>query len=187
VIMLIPGNQREGGPRDGVIGTSVALASGTAYFSYLGYVSFPFTPKHLGFHMNAAGTGAQTAELGLFSSPGSPNRAAMTLTKLIADAVVDSLTAAGPLIRRNTNPWATLIPAGTHLWGGLRVAMAATQPTIGAVGGDMLQGYSQWCAASGVLTGLGPFVCTIPTTAIGGGAYSPAASVGPYLRWMLDT
>lgn len=159
-------------------GAGAALTSGTAYFTYVGFVAFPVTINYARFHVQTAGSGGQTAECGLFSSPTPPNRAGITLTKIVATGVVDSLTAAGPITRANTVPFAQVIPAGTYLWTGLRIAMVTTQPLILGINGDGLQGTLQVVAGSGVLTGAGPFVGAVPTTAVGGGAYNVSAPGG---------
>lgn len=146
------------------VGT-LPLVSGTAYFVYLGRAVVDFVAKFVEFHVTVAGAGAQTAEVGLFSSPQPPNKANQSLTKLAATGVVDALTGAG--VKRNTGSLAQAISAGTHLWAGIRTAMATTQPTITALGIGMGQGTLLSAAASGVLTGAGPFAGVVIAGATG--------------------
>lgn len=132
------------------------LIDGTAYFVYVGMLPVARTPKHVEFHVTSLGVGVQTAEVGLFSTPNAPSKAGQSLTKIVATGTVDDLTAAGG-IKRNTSAFATSVPAGTHLWAGLRTSMASTEPTVAALGRDHSQGQILDCAASGALTGAGPF------------------------------
>ena len=55
-------------------------------------------------------------------------------------------------IKRNTAAFATAVTAGTHLWAVCRFAMATTQPTIQATGGDWVQGNIQTLAGANALT-----------------------------------
>jgi hypothetical protein len=91
----------------------------------------------------------------LFSSPSAPNKAGQSLTKIETTGTVDSLTAVG--LKRNTSAFSTQVPAGTHLWAGIRTAMATTQPTILGLINDNNQGHVLSLAAAGVLTGAGPW------------------------------
>jgi hypothetical protein len=141
-----------------------ALTSGTAYFVYVGRVPSTITPAHVIFHVTTAGSGAQTAEVGLFSSPLAPNRGAQSLTKLVSTGTVSDLTGTGAAA--NTAAFTTAIPAGTHLWAGIRTAMASTQPVLWSLGADMNQGAVLSTAASGVLTGAGPFAGALITPAV---------------------
>ena len=155
-------------------GTSFQLIENTAYFVYIGRVVQAFTPKHVLFNVGAAGTGAQTAEVGLFSTPASPNRAAQSLTKLVASGTVDDLTTTG--LKGNTTPFATSIPAGTYLWAGIRTAMATNEPQITGNIGDIALGNSLALAAAGALTDAGPWT----------GAIVSISSSHPGLRISLD-
>ena len=121
------------------VGTFLGI-SGTAYFVFLGLVRHDFTPTYVKFHVTTKGAGAQTAEVGFFSSPAAPNNAGQTLTKLVADGTVDSLTASDGVIRGNTSAMATSISAGVFLWAGVRTAMATTQPTYAGLRGDISLG-----------------------------------------------
>jgi hypothetical protein len=77
------------------------VASGTGYFIYLGRTTQDITVKYVEFYVSTAGSGAQTAEVALLSSPSAPNKANQTLTKLAATGTVDSLTSTG--VKRNTS------------------------------------------------------------------------------------
>lgn len=156
-------------------GGTFLMISGTAYFIYLGEAtSFGNTAKFCKFDVTTAGAGAQTAEVGLFSSPAPPNGTNQSMTKLVATGTVDSLTGTG--IKANTTSFATSITPGTYVWCGIRTAMATTQPIIEGVSGDDSVGSIETLAGSGVLTGAGPFAATIPALSAVGTA------VGPELR-----
>lgn len=135
--------------------TAFITLTGVAYFVYLGRTTSLQTPKFVEFHVSTGGAGAQTAEVGFFSTPAAPNKAAQSLTKIVATGTVDALTSTG--VKRNTAAFATVVQPGVHLWAGIRTAMATTQPTILSLCHDMSQGHILSLAASGVLTGAGPF------------------------------
>lgn len=157
------------------VGTFLTI-SGTAYYLYLGRIARDITVTFAEFHVTTAGAGAQTAEIGLFSTSNPPNKSAQTLTKIIATGTVDSVTTTG--VKRNTSSFAQLIPAGTHLWAGIRFAMATTQPTCAGRAGDMSQGHVLTTTGGGALTGLSTASGTIPAIA--------TATVTPDVRVVLD-
>ena len=129
---------------------SFAPVSGTAYFTFLGRASTAFTPQYVRFQVATAGSGAQTAEVGLFSTANPPNRSNQTLTKIVATGTISALTSTG--VKNNTAAFATSVAAGTYLWAGVRLAMATTQPACVAVIHDMEQGEVLYATASGALT-----------------------------------
>jgi hypothetical protein len=158
-------------------GGTFLTISGTAYYVYQGRAVQDITPKFVEWH--ATGTvaaGAQTAEAGLFSTPNPPNKSAQTLTKIVATGTVDSQTSNG--MKRNTSAFATVVPAGTHLWAGVRFAMATTQPTAVGLANDMSQGHILTTTGQGALTGL--------TTTAGGLVAIATATVAPALRVTMD-
>ena len=152
------------------------LLTGVAYFVYLGRTLSAITPKFVEFHVSTLGAGAQTAEVGFFSSPLSPRKTSQSLTKLVATGTVDALTTTG--VKRNTTAFATPVAASVHLWAGLRTAMATTQPLIWGIGVDMAQGQIHSTAAAGALTGAGPWTGAIIAAS--------TAMVCPDLRGLLD-
>lgn len=135
--------------------STITLTDGTGYFVYVGKLVTARTPLYVEFQVTGAGAGAQTAEVGLFSTPAAPNKTGQSLTKLVATGTVDDLTTTG--IKRNTSALATSVPAGTHLWAGIRTAMSGSEPQIGALSRDQLQGHVLDCVGAGALTGAGPF------------------------------
>lgn len=157
-------------------GGTFTLIEDTAYFVYVGQVP-ACTPKYVEFQVTTVGTGAQTAEVGLFSTPSAPNKASQSLTKLTADGTVDTLTV-GTGMKRNTSAFSTAIADGTHLWAGIRTAMATNEPTLRGIELDFAQGYVLTTAKAGALTGSGPW-----TGALTAGS---AVTVGPTLRVTLD-
>jgi hypothetical protein len=156
--------------------TGTALASGTAYWVYLGKIDEAKVAKFVETWVSTAGAGAQTAEVALASTPLGPCKASQVLTKIAATGTVDALTATG--MKRNTTTLAATIPAGTHLWAGIRTAMATTQPTVFGRWGDFNEGWMLRTAASGALTGNGPWTGALVTAAAGWS--------GPDLRATLD-
>ena len=130
--------------------TAFTMISGTAYFVYVGRTTKAVTPKYVEFHVTSAGVGAQTAEVGLYSTSSAPNKATQSLAKLVSTATVDDLTTTG--MKRNTSAFATSIPADTHVWAAIRVAMATTQPDIVGLINDMSQGHILALAGSAALS-----------------------------------
>lgn len=161
------------------VATAITLVNGTAYFVYLGRTTVDFTPKYVEFYVNTGGSGAQTAEVGLFSSTGPPNKGNLSLTKLVSTGSVSSLTGIG--VKRNSSAFATSVAAGTHLWAGVRTAMATNQPALSGLCMDFSQGRVLSTAAAGALTGSGPWTGAI----ISVGQYLNTAIV-PDLRVSLD-
>jgi hypothetical protein len=161
------------------VATAITLTSGTAYFVYLGRTVTALTPKYVEFYVNSAGSGAQTAEVGFFSSANSPNKGAQSLTKIVSTGTVDALNTSG--VKRNTAAFSTSVAAGTHLWAGVRTAMATAQPAIMGLCMDWSQGRILSTAAAGLLTGTGPWTTAIVAVA----AYQNLA-VCPDLRGVLD-
>jgi hypothetical protein len=132
--------------------TTQAQTSGTASYVYLGKTAVAAVWKFVKFRVATAGAGAQTAEVGLFSSPSAPNGAAQTLTKLWADGTLTALTATG--VGRNSTASAVSVPAGTNLWAACRFAMATTQPSVGILTDDWQLGYVLQATGSAALTTL---------------------------------
>lgn len=156
--------------------TALLLISATAYFVYMGRTTKILTPQYVEFFVSTIGAGAQVAEVGLFSTPLGPNNAGQSLTKIVSTGTVDGLTGTG--MKRNSAPFATQVPAGTHLWAGIRTAMATTQPTIESLCKDFSEGAVLTTAGAGVLTGAGPFTGAQIAAAVG--------PIAPDLRVRLD-
>lgn len=159
-----------------VVPTNFLAISGTAYYVYVGKVEEWTTFAFVELHCTVIGAGAQTAELGLFSSPLAPNKTGQTLSKLVATGTVDALTSTG--VKRNTASFALAVAPGTHLWAAARFAMATTQPSMVGLGNHMSQGALLTTTGGGALTGVSSPVGTIP--AIG------TALVAPDLRVTMD-
>ena len=171
-----PGGEQILLPRLQSVAGGFTLISGTAYFLYFGYVEQRVTAQYVVGSATITGAGAQTAEIGLFSSTVPPNKGNITLATIVATGALVSLTAVVPYLIRNNVAFNTAIPSGVYLWAGIRTAMAATQPQMSLANFDMSEGFIQTIAGSGVLTGGGPFVASIPALVTG------AAGVAPYLR-----
>lgn len=146
--------------------STLTLVSGTAYWVYLGYNTHRQVMRFVELLIPpaAAGSGAQTAELGLFYSTSPPNRANQTINKIDATGTVDDLTTSG--LKRNTSAFTTPVPAGVHLWAGIRTAMATTQPSLISLILDMSQGFVLATAAAGALTGSGPWTGAVIGTGV---------------------
>jgi hypothetical protein len=157
-------------------GTGLLLTADTAYFIYLGRTTRTETWDYVRFAVRSAAIGAQTAEVGFFSTPAAPARANQTVTKIAATGTVDDLTVTGP--RANTNAFAQSIAAGTHVWAGIRTNMAATQPSIYGLFGDLGHGRILLTATAGVLTSGTTWTGAVPTDA--------GINIGPSLSGALD-
>ena len=68
------------------------LTSGTAYFTCLGKLDYTTTVNYINLLINTGGSGAQTAEVGLFSTPTMPQGANQTVSKIAATATLTALT-----------------------------------------------------------------------------------------------
>ncbi len=157
--------------------STFVLITGVAYWVYVGRMEQAVTVAFVEFHVPTLGAGAQTAEVAVASSPLAPNKANQTLTKIGATGTVDTLSATTG-VKRNTSTLAQAVAAGTHLWVGIRTAMATTQPTCVGLSIDMNQGALLSTAAAGVLTGAGPWT--------GAKIAASINPVGPDLRVTLD-
>ena len=120
-------------------GGLLTLAKSCAYWHYIGKTQTPIIPKKLALLLWAVAAGTQVAEVGLFSTPLPPNKAAQTLTKLAADTM-ETLSAGSARVVRNENTLNTEIAAGTHLWVGVRSEMQTTQPSFAALAGAWDEG-----------------------------------------------
>lgn len=168
------------------VATAITLVSNTAYFVYLGCTTKSLTVKFIEFYVNSAGSGGQTAEVGLFKTAAPPNKSsqgASGIVKLTADGTLSSLTTTG--LKRNTTAFnggnGYVVPAGTQLWAGIRTAMATTQPALAGLCMDFSQGLVLSTASAGALTGAGPWTGAI----IALGTYLNTA-IAPDLRATLD-
>lgn len=154
------------------------LVSDTAYFVYVGKTQAAITPQFVEWYMSVSGGGSQTAEVGIFSTPNPPNKSAQSFTKLVATGTLSTM-ATTTQVKRNTSAFATSIPAGTHIWAGIRVVMGTTQPTLWGLSMDMGQGFCQSTATAGALTNAGPWTGALASTIT-------TATVCPILRVTLD-
>lgn len=144
--------------------TNITTTSNTAYWTYLGYFPNPMTFKRVYAALAIAGAGAQTAEVCLATGDRAPDGANVTMTKVWANGTIDNVSGgAGTGIKGNTVDNSTASPARSHLYVGIRTALATTQPGLQAVFRDWGAGYHLRTTASGALTGAGPWTGT-PTT-----------------------
>lgn len=141
--------------------TAQLTTASTAYFLYMGRVVNAMTVARVKFMLVVAGAGAQTSELGIFSTPNHPTGSNQTMTRLTATATIGALTGTNVVIQ-NTNTFATSVASGTYLWAGVRINMATTQPTPLWVYGDLSSGTIETLAAAGSLTISATFAATVP-------------------------
>lgn len=158
-----------------------APISGSAHWQFIGLVMRAFTPRKVRFYLEGNGAGAQTAEVGLFSTTGPPDGTLLTLTKIVATGTITALTAGAPKFAENTADFATLIPVGTYLWAGMRTAMATTQPNVLWTTGDVDAGTRQLLTGAAAFTTAGPWV---PNTAhaVAAGDFDLNVGVAPEIR-----
>lgn len=135
-----------------------------AYFVFLGTTQRRLSAQKVQFWVSTGGASTQAGEVGLFSSPASPNGAAQTLTKLVATGTLDDLTGTGVL--GNTTAFGTTINAGTHLWAGYRVDMASTEPTVFGLTFDMSRGEVLSLASAAAFTATTTYAGALITAAV---------------------
>ena len=143
---------------------SSAAAADRAFFNYLGYVERDTTFMYVYLQVGSAGSGTQTAEVALLSSPAAPNSDGLvTLTKIVADGTVDDLTSTG--LKRNTNGFNSgagqVVSAGTHLWAGFRSSMGTSQHNLLAADDYSEQNGNGYTSSAGALTGAGPWTLDV--------------------------
>jgi hypothetical protein len=130
---------------------------------YCGYTVRAVTCKHVEMYCGVVALGAQTAEVGLFSSPTSPNKAGQTLTCLTSSGTLDTLLTTGT--KRNTTAFNAgagyVVPAGTHLWAGVRTNMATTQPQLSRLLVGMKDGSILQTNTAGIITTGNTYVGTV--------------------------
>ncbi len=126
------------------------LIANTAYFVFMGRTVRQCLVQNVYFQVTTLAGGASPCEVGIFSSPASPNINDQTLTKIEATGTVTTLASTGK--KTNTSAFTTEVAAGTYLWAGLRANTAGAQPICTGLVGDMFQGYALSLAAAGALT-----------------------------------
>lgn len=139
---------------------TIQSGSGRAYWTYLGLVREDTTINVIRFEKTAAGSGAQVAEIALASTPAAPAAVNQTLTKLWAASIAADLTAVGSAVIGQAS--GQLVPAGTHLWAGIRTAMAGTDPVFLAAFSQFGDGPILVVDGGGALTGAGPWTGVCP-------------------------
>ena len=170
------------------VATAITLISNTAYFVYFGCTTKVLPVKFVEFYVNTFGSGAYDAEVGLFYTADPPNKSNQGtngIAKLTADGTLDSLTTIG--VKRNTTAFNSgngyLVPAGTHLWAGIRTAMGTTQPALTGLCMDFGQGLVlTTTSANDLVSNAGPWTGSLISVT---GIYLNTA-IAPDLRITLD-
>lgn len=111
-------------------GGNQTQSTATAWFLYVGYVDAPVTLNHVECLVTTTGASnnsAYAAEFALCSSPQAPNGSGQILTVLSAHTTSSFTAGTAPYVVRSASSLALEIPAGTHLWTGLRTSMSTTQ------------------------------------------------------------
>lgn len=126
-----------------------ALASGTAYWVYVGRAAEKIAAARVRAYVTSAGAGAQTAEVAVATSATPPNGAAQALTVVAVSGSLDALTATGT--KGCSADLAVAIDPSSYVWVGIRTAMATTQPSVQGHTMDCLNGECLSTAAAGVL------------------------------------
>lgn len=159
------------------VNSTRTLTADLAYFIYQGRTTQAATWARVYGFLTTVAAGTVASEIGLFSTPAAPNGASQTVTKLVATDTLDDLVSASGK-KGNASAFATLIPAGTYLWAGIRAQYGTTQPTFTALQGDFASGGVLTTATAGALTGAGPWTGS-PFGAVAG-------ATGPALLVTLD-
>lgn len=154
---------------------TLANVSDRAYWLYCGQTAVAFSPQYCVVHVTGAGAGAQTAQIGIATSTGPPNKAAKTLTVVTVTGTLGALTGTGYI--RNSAAFTTSIAAGAYVWAFFRTAMATTQPTCRAVGSDFGEGFALVTSTAGTLV-LG--------SSYTGAIAAAAVQIAPEVRIELD-
>lgn len=140
-----------------------ASTSGVLHAVYVGRTTRPTTVQYVRCFMTAVmGSANQIGEFALFSSPLSPQDGGQSLTCLAVAADANITTwAAGAGVKQNTAAFTVVIPAGVHLWAGMRTACTGgtgTQPTWRRTF-PLGDGQALWLNAAGVIALGGVYVC----------------------------
>lgn len=143
--------------------SAAGISSGTSYFVYLGEASRPLTVDYIEFFLNGNTNNLATVEVGIFSSPSGPNNAAQTMTKLTSgDIAAATLASGAPKRVRNPSAFAHSVPAGTHIWAGVRCAAnGGTLPSVAFGSGDLGRGGTQYEGSSGTFALTSTYSATI--------------------------
>lgn len=154
--------------------SQLQVTSGTAYWAFIGRTTSRSLPKYISAYCAVVGsdtTGAHAAEVALARTNTPPNKANQTLTKIVAAAMnqagADQDFELSVGVKRNATAFTTVIEAGVYLWAGIRCALDTTQPNLHAITRDHGRGFTLTTAASGALTGAGPWTGVLTSTTAG--------------------
>ncbi len=151
---------------------AAATVTTVAYFVYMGVATRTVQINRVEYFTTVAGT-SSPFEVGLFSTPLPPNRAAQTLTRITSGVVTPAIG-----LSRNTTAFAQVIAAGTHVWAGLRAA-GGIQPTVFGHTGDLADGLTLSLTTATAFSAATTYAGAVP-------AASMTAWQAPMLRATVD-
>lgn len=139
-LLDLPANFLQNGSRcwypDVIGGGTITVASGTAYFVYLGLVPFAVTPAYVATLLTTNASVDSTGEVGFFTTPLAGGcKADQTLTPVASafKTTIDTMTSGAVKRVGNSVALAIAMTQGVHLWAGIRCATGGTQPTFRGV------------------------------------------------------
>lgn len=151
-------------PRIPTIAGGVVPADQAVIFLYMGFATRPLTINWVSAMLTGNYTSMTASEVGLFSSPGPPDKGNLTMTKLTSQTITASLTAGAPKVVRNNTAMATVIPAGTHWWAAIRIDYNVLgSGSWRAVAGDFGGGNIQSVVSATTMASASSYAATIPT------------------------
>lgn len=157
------------------------LASNAAYWVYIGRCVSTVSIARFGANVVAVGSGTQTAEWAIATSPDEPARDGKTLTvryrhTLASGNARETLATVGA--KHNQTAFAYSPPLYSYLWLGMRVVMTTTMPSFNCLYGDGTRGLALITTGAGVLT--------VGTDYTGASYLSTQTQQAPDLQIMLD-
>lgn len=134
--------------------TGMQLASGSTYWIYIGQIVSTVVFARFAASCIAVGSGTQTGEWAIATSPDEPARDQKTLTVRYRHTIVaangrESFTTTG--YKANATGFAFAPTLYSYVWLGMRVVMATTMPSFNCLYADDSRGLALITPASGAL------------------------------------
>lgn len=141
-----------------ISGTPTAMTNNTVFCIYMGYTLKAMTITVVRWYMPTAGVGTDNGcQVGIGYSVAAPNLAGLATVTPKALSAVSSPLATGN--KTNSTLFNLAVPAGTHLWGLVKSALATTQMSSYPIVGDVT-GSVQSKGSAGTLVVDTNIVCT---------------------------